>query len=354
MLIDYLTLKLRYSDCPDWGGWRRMALWGDRICRVCARTGNVVWERNAWDSLRSDSHQISILANSSLIRISGSPARVMGDGDAVFGVGEAGRDLYCCVDAVLRFVQPRLHVSPLPQARLWHVRRVDITGNYDLGSLANVRIALKELAQTDGGRYRVSQQSGDSPYWNHSSALRSSKAYSKGPHLRQMVKKPGYSGRVYSENELVLSERLLRLEHSLKRLYFLRLRKRGIPWYHLKWSDLFAEYDGFFGQMIGTVESIDMTKHLDKLMQMPSFNDPSKRMSEAASKSVLRTLYSIQSIGRQATMEMMPTRTWYLHLKYLRQLGYGDNDLAKGNVSYLRRQIILNPVSSWDDLRKAA
>lgn len=354
MLIDYVTIKLRYVDCPDWAGWWRLKTWGDRICLICGRTGAVTWERSTWSVLRSDLHQISICASASYIQISGSPARVMGDGDAVFGCGESGRNLYSCVVAMLDFVFKFLHVFPFPHPRVWRISRVDITQNYDLGSLANVRIALKELSKTDGGRYRLSQNDGDTPYWNKNSSLQSSLSYAKGPHLRQMIKKLSYTGRIYSDIELALADRLIRLEHRLKRLFFYRLRESGKDWWMLGWQDLLREFDDFFGRMIGTVQAVDMTKHLDELMKMPHYNDKSKSVTESLAKSILRTLYSIQSLGRQTTMEMMPLGTWYRHLKYLRMLGYGDADLVKGNVSYLRRQIIMTPVSSWEEFSKAA
>lgn len=354
MLIDFVTAQLRYKDCPDWGGWRRLALWGDRVCRICRQTGAVVWERVAWDSIRSDSHQISIYADGGVLRICGSPARVLGSGDTVFGFGDAGRDLRYCVDAMVDFVKTRICLSDVPDIRLWSVSRVDVTCNYYLGSLPNVRIALKELSGTDGGRYRVSQTAGDTVYWSNSSALRSGKAYAKGPHLRYMVKQPTYTGFRYSSSDLDLADGLVRLEYSLKRIFFYRLRKSGVAWYNLKWSDLFGQYSDFFGCVVGTVEAVDMSSHLERLMEMPHYNNPQRVVTESLAKAILRTLYSIQSIGRQATREMMPDSTWYVHLKYLRQLGYGDADLVKGNISYLRRQIIMSPVSSWDDLRKVA
>ena len=91
MLIDYVTLKLRYEDCPHWGGWRRLSSWGDRFCKICGRTGEVVWERNTWESLRSDSYQIAVYCSGSSLQIAGSPARVMGDGLSLIHISEPTR-----------------------------------------------------------------------------------------------------------------------------------------------------------------------------------------------------------------------------------------------------------------------
>ena len=55
----------------------------------------------------------------------------------------------------------------------------------------------------------------------------------------------------------------------------------------------------------------------------------------------------------------MPERTYYLHRKYLKSAGFTDADLSKflpGNVVQFRpvRIVLAQPVTCWDDVRRAA
>lgn len=93
MLIDWVTAYLDYDQAPDWGGWSLARQWGDRIQRICTRTGEIRWETNAWESVRSDSHTVAMCFTGVSLRVQGSPGRAMGDGDAVFGTGDTGRHL---------------------------------------------------------------------------------------------------------------------------------------------------------------------------------------------------------------------------------------------------------------------
>ena len=342
MLIDWMTLTLNHASCPDWGGWVRLRNWGDRIMRVCPATGLVLWEMAAWDTIRSDSHQISISANSTQLRIQGSPARVMGYGDAVFGFGDAGRDPYQCALSMIRFVSRHLCVSAIPHPRLWSCSRVDVTCNYLMSSLADVRVALAELRGVEGGRYRVSAKAGDTVYWSQTSVHRSGKAYSKGPHLRYLVVKKGYSGFNYSDYDLNLADLLLRLELTLKRRFF---KDSSIPWYNMRWSDLYFQFERFFLRMIGDFEVTDMT-FFDRLIKVT----PTEGQARAAS----RTWACIQTMGWQAVKDTMPKSTWFLHCSYFRLAGLGDADISAGRIVSLRRRVVMTPVVSWSELRKAA
>lgn len=354
MLIDWLTLKLTRESCPDWGGWKQLERWGDRVLRVCARTGAIVWETTAWDSVRSDSHQLAVVASAHSLRIQGSPARVMGDGDTVFGVGVAGRDVYACAAAMIGFIGRRLCLATIPHVRLWSCSRMDVTANYALPRVSDVRVALTELRNIEGGRYRVSQTAGDTVYWSHLSAHRAGKAYAKGAHLRYLLQQHTYAGRRYSDSELTLADKLLREELRLGRKYFLELRKLKVAWYSLKWPHWFGEFENYFGRMLGTVEVVDMASILDRLLQLPNPKEPGQFLSEGRAKAVYRTWMSISTIGWQATRELMPPRTWYDHLGFLRQIGLGDADISAGRVISLRRPLVLTPVTSWEELRMAA
>lgn len=342
-MLDWLTLRLERADCPDWGGWRRLATWGDRILRYCPSTGVVSWDISAWDSIRSDSHQLAIRADGVTLHVQGSPARVMGTGDTVFGDGERGCDVWECAVAMLRFVSRLIHYGPLPSPRCWKLTRVDVAQVYYLETLANVRCALSELRNVEGGRYRVSQQAGDTVYWSHLSMYRSGKAYAKGPHLHYLLSKSTYTGCQYSDDDLAYAQSLLRLELKLGRGWFRRQR----PWYLLQPLDFQREHDQYFTRMVG-VEKVEVTdvSFVERLIAV----SPTPGQGKAAA----RTWSVIQTLGWQAARDSMPPRTWYHHLKLLKKAGLGDADISAGRVINLRRPLILRPVSSWEELRKIA
>lgn len=343
-MIDWLSLRLDSGSCPDWGGWRRLADFGDRILRFCPRTGEKKWEVAAWDSIRSDSHQLAIKAGAGGLWVQGSPARVMGSGDTVFGYGDSGRDIEYCARSMISFASRLLYVSPVPEFRLWALTRADVTLNYDLGSAASVRVALAELRNIEGGRYRVSQQAGDTVYWSHLSRHRAGKAYAKGPHLLHLLKQSTYTGCRYSEADLDLAHRLLRLELRLGSKWFHQL---GRPWYSLLWSDLKEQHDSYFLRMVGIegFEGKDMS-FVDRFVEVAP--------SEGQGKAAARSWALVQSMGWQAARETMPKSTWYRHQQIWKAAGLGDADISAGRVVSLRRPIILRPVASWAELRQAA
>ena len=287
---------------------------------------------------------MAIKASKYSLAIQGSPARVMGSGDAVFGSGAAGRNLFAAGCAMLHFVSKMLHIFLLPSLNLWKLTRSDITVNYLLPSLAGVRVALAELRSVEGGRYRVSQQAGDTVYWSHLSRLRAGKAYSKGPHLRYMLSQSSYSGLPYPESDILLADRLLRLELRLGREFWRRLM---VPWWSLDWSFLSKQHDDFFMRMLGDegVKGVDMS-FLSQILKVAP--------SEGHGKAAARTWALIQSFGWQAARESMPKTSWYRHLQILRAAGLGDADISAGRIVSLRRPLVMSPVASWEDLRKAA
>lgn len=346
MLLDWVTLHLDFASCPDWFGWRVGREWGHRIVRYDPRSGDVIWHTTAWDTVRSDTHQVVVRFTGNSLTVGGSPARCMGDSDAVFGVGPDGRDLYACSVAMLAHVARVLCIHPFPSPRLFRVTRVDVTSNFVLPSLPAVRVALSELRNVEGGRYRVSQQAGDTVYWSHRSTLKSGKAYAKGPHLRFLMSK-AHPGRQYTEEELSQADRLLRLELRLGSEFWRRNPKR---WYAVTWDDLYMVYQSYFSRMLGTDEAI-LVKGVDM-----GFLDRCIKVADTPGqgKAAARTWAVIQSCGWQAAKESMPERSWYRHLSILKAAGLGDADVSAGRVVSLRRPLILHPVASWEDLRRAA
>ncbi|WP_347986059.1 phage/plasmid replication protein, II/X family [Methylomonas sp. AM2-LC] len=319
--------------------WEAIRMMGDRVLRYCPRTGMKIWESSAWDSIRSDSHQISFRAGSDSIWIQGSPARVCGSGCAVFGEGAAvALDLVGCLDRMITFTSKQIGIELSRDYKHWHVSRIDVTSNLMLDDLAAVRIALRTLRECEGGRYRVSQQAGDTVYWSHKSRLRSGKAYAKGPHIDYMMKQPNYSGRIYSIEERNLSNRILRLELKLGAQY---LRERtDKPWFELTRDDLTGEWRTYFERMIGASEMTDESQLIDRIIAV---SDTPGKAKAAHSLFLL-----IQSQGWEKARDLTHKTTWYRNLKILHAAGLGDADISAGNVVQLRRKVLeCSAVHSW-------
>jgi len=342
MLIDWITARLDDPFLPR-DTWRQLQAMGDRILRYTPETGAVVWESTAWDSIRSDSHTIAFRVGSDALWMQGSPARVCGDGCAVFG-SDASRklDLVGCVDAMRKFIGLQINVI-LPSALSWKVTRIDVTGNIRLGNLSEVRDALRVLRDCEGGRYRVSQQAGDTVYWSHKSKMRKGKAYAKGPHLEFLMKKKNYNGRQYSETERTAANKLLRLELTLGSEWISRNPEH---WYDLTPFQLTKCWDNYFQRMIGDAA---MTNDSD-IRQRIHAAAPTAGQGRAAYGCWL----AIQSEGMERAEQGYTRTSWYRHLGVLRRAGFGDADLSAGRVVQFRRKILeASLVHDWSELLAA-
>lgn len=190
MLLDWITARVDL-ECFSVSEREALRHLGDRIQRFNPKTGELVWETAAWDSIRSDSHNLSYRVGSDALWMQGSPARVIGDGDAVFGAGSAASlDLPGSVQRMRNMLAGVLGIGLPEPLDVWKVSRVDVTGNLDVGSLPHVRESLAVLRNIEGGRYKVSSQAGSTVYWSQRSRLRAGKAYAKGPHLRPNMRRP--------------------------------------------------------------------------------------------------------------------------------------------------------------------
>lgn len=365
MLIDWVTASLDMEKCSE-DLRENLMLLGDRVLRYCPRTGVIKWESCAWDSIRSDSHQLAFRVSGSAIHIQGSPARVCGSGDAVFGEGAArALDLPACLSRMVAFISGMIGHNLPAAVELWKVSRVDVTANLLLDDLASVRVALRILRECEGGRYRVSQQAGDTVYWSHRSRLRSAKAYAKGPHIRYQIAQTGYTGRAYTSQELSLLDRLLRLELKLGAQW---LRERaGKAWHKLTPDDLRGLWHEYFEKMIGDASMTEESLY-EKICEAAELirlekNITSKvelKSSEGMAKTAYAFYLLIQKEGWQRVRELhskkgKPSQTYYRNLNVLHRAGLGDADISAGTVVVLRRKIIeCQIIESWDDLRKAA
>lgn len=340
MLIDWVSFKFPLLNFTRDQIYALRSI-SDRIVRFCPKTGDIRYETSAWDSIRSDSHQISFQVGSTHLRIQGSPARVFGDGDAVFGSGSSSDlDISGCLLAMAKYASKALSICLPSQLASYSVTRIDITNNLLLDSLEEVRDALGILRNCEGGRYRVSQQAGDTVYWSHSSSLRSGKAYAKGPHLTYLIKKlKSYTGRTYSKDDIEIANRLLRLELKLGSEFF-----RRNDWKLMTDNDLKNYWSDYFMRMIGTSE---ITKD----------NDVKNKIFEVAkTEGAARAAYGCWSIigkeGWERAREMYSKTSWYRHIKIIRDAGLGDADISVGKVVPMKI-IQAREISSWDELRLA-
>ncbi|WP_201092828.1 phage/plasmid replication domain-containing protein [Thiocystis minor] len=263
MLIDWVTARAPF-DAFSAADWDKLRLLGDRIQRLDPRTGELRWETSAWDSIRSDSHGLSYRCGSDAFWFQGSPARVIGDGDNTFSSGAAAAlDLAGCVRRMRDFVLPVLGVSAPPVERCV-VSRVDVTANLLLSGPTDVRAALAVLRNCEGGRYRVSQQAGDTVYWGGKSRLMKGKAYAKGPHLEYQLRNKNYRGPEYSPEQLMGANALLRLECTIGAQWW--RERAGKHWLEITAEDLKNKWANYFHRMLGTSEITEM--NVSTLLQL--------------------------------------------------------------------------------------
>lgn len=373
MMIDWVSLKLstEHLDFDDVRAWQETQ---SRLLRVAPGktslvendagerlmlidiNGGILWDTCAWDSVRSDSHQLAFQVTGTHIRIQGSPARILGDGDNVFSCGAAAAlDLYGCADRMIKFITTNTGISFPVSVKLWDVTRVDVTENLYLGTLPNVRQALTILRNCEGGRYRVSQQAGDTVYWSHKSRLRSGKAYAKGAELIHKMEKLSKSkieqpACQYDLEKLSLASGLLRLELKLGAQYW---RERiACKWHDIKSDDLASEWRSYFSRMIGGAEIMseqDIYKRLLNVVDIDKNGNP----KEGQAKAAFSLWCLIKSEGWQVSRDITSKPTWYRNLKHLKNAGLSDADISAGNVVQLRSKILeARPVTSWRELRE--
>jgi II/X family phage/plasmid replication protein len=238
----------------------------------------------------------------------------------------------------------------LPSYEHWQCARVDITGNYLLPDDVSVKQALRQLALSDGGRRKATNKhrGGDTVYWNPSSDLVKGKAYHKGPQLAMLRRK----GKIEISDEIInMSNRLLRLEHTRAARFFRELRKTKRDWFDLTEIDLEKYYMDFFGRIVGGVEVLEM-KREELITRIMQAND----ITEARAMAAFTTYRNIKQDGWEVVKGYVPRSTFARHLKYLRTAGITDSDLHMGNVIQFKpvRIVLAKPVSSWDEIRRAA
>ena len=336
-MIDWLTLAFPAEDLDP----ETRSILAHKVGRVICvdAQGTVEWEAPKRETVRSDSHRVTIELGTDL-RIYGSPARA-DSGENVFG----SDDIVLCASKLVDCVQAA-HKCRLPPVRSFRVSRVDYTENYHLGDLANVKAALGHLRYADGGRY-LAENVGDSVYWNKRSTYRSGKAYDKGTHMKRQVS----LGRAeLTSEQLKLLAGTLRLELTLRRHFFSKQLKK--PWHRLTPEDLRAEHDRFFMDLIGDIE----VKDLSQLEQ--SCIDAAERLgiSKGRGQAAYLSYCVISSTGFEQWKHRTPRSTYFTHKRILLEAGLSWADLACGKVvPFRRRRIELGePVRNWSQLAAIA
>lgn len=361
MMIDWLSLKIQTETI----GYELVKQWQstqDRIVRISG-SGEVEWETCAWDSVKSDSHQLAFQVTNSHIRIQGSPARVLGDGDNVFSCGaSASLDLAGCALRMIAFIAHHVSIPLCLDVKRWDLTRVDVTENLYLGSLPLVRQALAVLRNCEGGRYRVSQQAGDTVYWSHRSRLRSGKAYAKGAEIASKMVKAAKSvispsSRDYTIEEIALANGLLRLELRLGAQFWRERTK--CQWHETRPEFLAAEWQSYFSRMIGGAEMKNDDDVFERLLKVVYLTKaPKKEMywvgqpSQTQAKAAYSQWNLIKSEGFEKARERTTKTTWYRNMQHLRNAGLSDADISLGTVVQFRQKVLeAVPVTSWEQLR---
>lgn len=350
MLIDWLTLRIPLNESL---GPALLARLMDCLGVVVSIDSDGVerWRKHSLDIdvLRSDSTGLfwSITCDGDSQRyltIGASPSSIENGGVNVFG----STDIEHCSKVLIHHAAKGLQAI-LPDWTKWQCRRLDITANYDMGSPAQVKQALRLLLSTDAPRRRTNsdKRGGDSVYWNPSSDLKAGKAYHKGAHLRYQQRKGNIE---VSDDILTLADNLIRLELKLGARWFRRFRDAGHDWRKITRSTLEFNHQDFFGKLIGdsAIEVNDMGTLLNELEKVC----PTKGSALAAH----RTFALIKTLGYTQTKDSIPERTFLRHCSYLKSAGLSSADLCAGRVLELRKRTLVlgQPVESWEEIRRAA
>lgn len=358
LLLDWITLRQPLKMLPPSLQERLYQNMNLVACfnMVDGQPTDINWEtkRLNFDALRSDSDGLyftcAYVGNVAYFYIGASPASLQHETN-VFG----SLDIRSGAEALLTRAR-RAFSCFLSPCEEWELCRLDITGNYALPDHASVKTALRTLLQTDSARRKAtsSKNGGDTVLWSPSSDVQAGKAYHKGPHLRHLVKKAQIA---VGDDLLGLADKLLRLELKLGSRFFRHQKERknhrfhGRHWLTFTPEELGQLHGEFFGPICDGVEVRDMGR-VDLVELIAAVNGITKGRARAA----YATYKNIKQEGLDEVKASMAERTYYLHLKHLRAAGISDGDLMAGNVVQFKpiRIILAQPVTCWDDLRRAA
>lgn len=339
MLIDWLTLRCKISDIQE-NDLLQLIPYLAKMEITCLLTDEVVKTKMVVDidAVRSDFTgmvwSISSNGKDKYLNIGASPASLE-HGSNLFG----SFDYQHCKQILLNHAR-----KVLPNVCLfhdeWHPRRIDITQNFHMESLIQVKDALHILRASDGMRQK-STVKGDSVYWGESSKYKRGKAYDKYTQACELNKRFIKQSKtpIYTNEQLQQMSSIIRLEMTLGRQWFDEHQDESL----LTPDYLIKQHNEFFGQFIGDSEVTDMDKLLKALIQTAP--------SEGRARSAYNTYLNIKHNGYNHTKESMNYNTFRIHKKHLLNAGLCQADLTSGRVIELRkRRITMQPVYNWSHL----
>lgn len=289
-MIDWLTLKIDLSYLTDSDIKKVRAISGHLV--KFSPYGEPEWEVFTRQSIKSDSHQVTVHAGADLT-ICGSPAR-LGLRNNVFG----SLDIQYCATKMIEYIALELDLKHLPELAKWRCTRVDITRNYLMQSGAEARQALDHLKQSPERRQEHSFRKNTLKI-GEGSSLHQGKAYLKGQDARRNQR----SGKaVYTDKQLLQADRLLRFEYQLCRLKIYELRdEKGVQWHQLTPELLLEMHQEYFKEYLSTVEVADMGNLMEKLLDVAP--------SEGRAKSAYNCYRTIRLEGFSQAKASYPAST---------------------------------------------
>lgn len=354
-MIDWLTLRLDLALLPE-PVVRHLQSLNSMIFKVNAQTGDIDWQAYAWESVRSDTHQVCFKVGCEL-HIQGSPARI-GLPNNAFG----SLDIQYCANKMIRFAESYLSGLPgcrteqgvtrsggpcvvqLPGLEHWICSRIDVTRNYLMQSEAEARQALEYLKQAPEGKQKHSFES-NGFYVGKRSNLHRGKIYLKG----QDAKRCKRAGRAeYTDLQLIKSQRILRSEYTIARGKIKRLLKdQNLNWHQMTPAILLKLHDSYFRDYFSDIEVTDMSTVYERLLAVA----PTEGQARAAYDCYTR----IRMTGYEQAKITFTKTTWYRNIQHLKAAGFKRADLNMINVVPLQKRAIKvsEPLRHWDDIRIA-
>lgn len=349
-LIDWLTLRLPLGENLCRKLHEQLRQWLGFLSCVNAE-GVEVWRKPHLDidTLRSDAPGLfwSLQGDGEryFLTIGASPASLT-HGLNVWGNLDLHHSAKTLIDTAALAIG-----EELPDLMHWQCRRIDVTSNYALPDAASVKVALQELMLSSGARRRPSshRSGGDTVYWNPTSDLSKGKAYHKGPQVLALLKR----GKLQTlPDEIDLLDRVLRLEHTRGSRWFRRLAEQGRAWQDLTPEELIQLHTEFFEPLVGQGIEVKNMERMDIVKAIVKANHCTENQALAA----FNTYRSIRDSGFESIKESMARPTFYRHMKLLKIAGFTDAHLHKAHVIPFPRVrfTLANPVTCWDDIRRAA
>lgn len=342
-MIDWLTLIIDMSLLPECAReFCRSNV--DRIQRI-SPDGEIRWETSCRESIRSDSHQVTVSFGSTL-QICGSPARVV-DCNNVFG----SLDIQQCAASMIRYASLHCGIILPLKLSVWRCSKIDVTQNFDMGSLQAVQQAIDYFKPLKIGRQKTSTED-TTVMWGKGSSLHMGKIYAKGPHARKMqAKKSAF----FSPDQLAKADRLLRIEYSIRRLMIKRIYENSRrEWFDYDPQFLLSLHADYFGKFISSVEVVDMD-NIRALLLDNVGKEAGKIPTAGQAQAAYNCYTNCKLLGYQQAKASFSQPSWSRHLKNLSTIGLVAADLQQQNVVPLRKRSVElhQPISSWDQINLA-